>query len=268
MKESVQKMPKILLALMIQGLALLLVAVLVWLFSWFISPPYPLWAVVILQGILAAFLSCRLGLPCWWRWIQFGIPVGLYIGVTYGFDPIWALVIAVVIWLFFANSSKDRVPLYLTNGTTRKALKKLIGRKKRLTFLDLGCGLGGNVVFMAQQRGVMRSDGVETAPFPYLISKVNTLLRGGQTFAMDMWKTDLSYYDIVYAFLSPEPMPNLWKKVIEEMVVGSVFVSNSFAIPDVEPTEVWELEDGRKTKLFIYRISHEIKRINQPDFDN
>ncbi|BCN92833.1 hypothetical protein THMIRHAM_06180 [Thiomicrorhabdus immobilis] len=249
-----QRLPKIVLALLIQLGVLLVVTVGVYLAPAVISPPYPYWGLVFIQALLASLVSCRLGLPCWWRWIQFFIPVGLYLGVLLKFDPIWALVIFVVVWMVFANAFKERVPLYLTNNTTREALKNLVKRKRRVRFLDLGCGLGGNVAFMSQLKPVAESHGVETAPIPYLISKMITALRGGQTFAMDMWKTELAYYDVVYAFLSPEPMPRLWNKVKEEMLPGSIFVSNSFAVPDVEPSEVWELSDSRKTILYIYRL--------------
>lgn len=248
------KLPKILLALLIQGLAFVILFIGVWLAQFVVNPPYALWLLVVIQGVLAAFLSCRLGLPCWWRWIQFGLPVGLYLGVTYQINPFWALVIFLLLWLIFFNAIKERVPLYLTNATTRQALKKLIKRRKEVHFLDLGCGLGGNVVFMAQQVNVRRADGVETAPIPYLISKMFTALRGGETFAMDLWKTQLSYYDVVYAFLSTEPMPELWQKVLAEMPDDGVFVSNSFAVPDVEPSEVWTLNDRRRTTLYLYRI--------------
>ncbi|BBP44047.1 class I SAM-dependent methyltransferase [Thiosulfativibrio zosterae] len=247
-----KRMPKIVLAMLAQGLALALLALLVLLASHIIAPPYPFWLLVMVQGVLAAFLSCRLGLPCWWRWIQFALPVGLYWGLQLEINPIWALLIFVLIWLIFSNAIKERVPLYLTNNTTREALKKLARKRRKVRFLDLGCGLGGNVVYMAQQPNVARADGVETAPIPYLISKFYTLMRGGDVYAMDLWNTDLSSYDVVYAFLSPEPMPKLWQKVAEEMTPGSVFVSNSFAVPDVEPSEVWELDDKRKTQLYLY----------------
>lgn len=246
--------PKIFIAVFIQLLVLLLLAGGVYLAAWFIEPPYPYWILVLLQASLSAVLSPYFGLPSWWRYIQFFIPVGLYVGVLIGFDPIWALILFALIWLVFANSFKDRVPLYLTNETTRKALKVLVKNKRDIHFLDLGCGLGGNVAFMSQIKNVSESHGVETAPVPYLLSKAVTFFRGGDTFAMDLWKTDLAYYDVVYAFLSPEPMPKLWEKVKEEMVEGSVFVSNSFAIPDIEPTEVWELSDSRQTRLYLYYI--------------
>lgn len=248
------KIPKIFLALLVQLLVLALLAVGVYLVSYFVEPPYPYWVLILIQGSVAALLTTRFGLPSWWRWIQFLIPVGLYLGVLIEFNPVWALILFIVVWLVFSNAFKERVPLYLTNNTTREALKELIKRKRNLRFLDLGCGLGGNVAFMSQQKGVSESHGVETAPIPYIASKLVTGFRGGQSFAMDLWKTDLAYYDVVYAFLSPEPMPKLWIKVKDEMHPGSVFVSNSFAVPDIEPTEIWELADSRKTKLFIYQL--------------
>lgn len=253
-ERVLNKLPKIILALLIQGMVLLFITLGVYLAPILITPPYPYWVLILIQASLAALVSCKLGLPCWWRWIQFFIPVGLYLGVLIQFDPIWALVIFVVVWLVFSNAFKERVPLYLTNDTTRQALKDLVKKKRRQRFLDLGCGLGGNVAYMSQQKQVAESHGVETAPIPYLISKLVTVLRGGQTFAMDMWKTELAYYDVVYAFLSPEPMPRLWEKVKDEMHPGAIFVSNSFPVPGVEPSEVWELSDSRKTILYIYKL--------------
>ncbi|NPA72634.1 MAG: hypothetical protein GXO35_07380, partial [Gammaproteobacteria bacterium] len=177
-----------------------------------------------------------------------------YVGVLIEFNPMWALAFFVVIWLFFANAITERVPLYFTNETTRQALKQLVANKEAIHFLDLGCGFGANVAFMAKQPAVIESHGVETAPVPYALSKLVTTLKGGQTYAMDLWKTDLSYYDVVYAFLSPEPMPKLWQKVQAEMRPGTTFVSNSFAIPGVEASEIWTLEDGRQTQLYLYHI--------------
>lgn len=248
------RLPKIVVALLVQLFMLLILAVGVYLVRYVIEPPYPYWSLVLVQAVGAVWLTYIVGLPSWWRWIQFAIPVGLYLAVLVEFDPLWALLIFIVIWLVFSNAFKERVPLYLTNETTRQALKALVKRKRDVRFLDLGCGLGGNVSFMSQLKSVSDSHGVETAPIPYLLSKLVTALRGGRTFAMDLWKTDLAYYDVVYAFLSPEPMPKLWEKVKEEMLPGSVFISNSFAVPGIEPSEVWELSDSRKTKLYLYYL--------------
>lgn len=249
-----KSIPKIFIALFIQFLVFLLIAAGVYIAPIFIAPPYPYWMLVMVQASLSTLLVSWFGLPSWWRYIQFLLPWGLYLGVVIGFDPVWALIIFIFVWLIFSNAFKERVPLYLTNATTRDALKVLVKNKRDVHFLDLGCGLGGNVAFMSQIKNVSESHGVETAPVPYVLSKIVTFFRGGSTYAMDLWKTDLAYYDVVYAFLSPQPMPKLWEKVKEEMVSGSVFVSNSFAVPNEEPTEVWELADRRKTILYIYHI--------------
>lgn len=251
---KLRKIPKIFLALLIQLMVLFVLAIMAYAATYVVEPPYPYWLLVLVQGLLAALVSCRLGLPCWWRWIQFFLPVGLYGAMLVEFSPFVALIIFVVIGLVFSNSMQERVPLYLTNDITREALKTLVKRRRKQRFLDLGCGLGGNVAFMSQVRTVTESHGVETAPLPYLVSKLITYMRGGKTFAMDMWKTDLAYYDVVYAFLSPEPMERLWQKVKDEMHPGSVFISNSFQVPNIEPSEIWELADSRKTKLYIYYL--------------
>lgn len=247
-------MLKVIRALAIQLLALVVLAAMVYGLQYIVSPPYPVWGLVIAQGLLAAGLTCRLGLPCWWRWIQFFMPVGLYAAVLLEVPPWVGLVAFILLWLVFKNAGKERVPLYLTNSTTREALKVLIKRTRNVRFLDLGCGLGGNVVFMSQQVNVDRAVGVETAPIPFVIAKLNSWLRGGEVYATDLWKVDLGDYDLVYAFLSSEPMSRLWEKVRAEMSPGSVFVSNSFAVSGVQPSEVWELSDARQTRLYIYRL--------------
>lgn len=248
------RLPKIVLALFIQGLALGLLAIGVTVLQYVISPPYPDWGLVLAQATLAAILSCRFGLPCWWRGIQFLMPIGLYAALLIEFNPLWALLIFIVLWLVFKNAVVERVPLYLTNSMTRQALRQMIKGQQAVRFMDLGCGLGTNVFFMQSQPNVARAVGVETAPLPYLIAAVTAWKKPGSIRRQDMWTVDLSEYDLVYAFLSPEPMAKLWQKVQNEMLPGSRFVSNSFAIQGVEPTDVWQLADKRQTQLFIYQL--------------
>ncbi|VAW44583.1 COGs COG0500 [hydrothermal vent metagenome] len=252
------KWPRIVLALAIQLLALGVLALGVSVAPYFFSPPYSFAVLVFIQALLAVLLSRWMGLPTWWLLIQFLLPIGLYIGIAIEFNPLWALLLFGVLWLLFRNAITERVPLYLTNQTTRQALKKAAKELSRtqanIHFMDLGCGLGGNVVFMSQQRGVAVSHGVETAPIPYAFSKLYSKIGGGRIFAQDIWKTDLSGYHLVYAFLSPEPMEKLWQKVKKEMPKGSIFMSNSFAVPDVTPTDIWQLPDSRETVLYLYRL--------------
>ena len=70
----------------------------------------------------------------------------------------------------------------------------------------------------------------------------------------NIWDMDLSKFDVVYAFLSPVPMAQLFLKVRSEMRHGSLFISNSFEVPDEKPTEILQIDDRRKTKLLIWRL--------------
>jgi hypothetical protein len=66
------------------------------------------------------------------------------------------------------------------------------------------------------------------------------------------WGQALGAYDVVYAFLSPVPMPRLWDKVCAELAPGGFLVSNSFEVPGVTPTGVAHVGDGRGTQLLVY----------------
>lgn len=249
------RLPKIVIALLVQLVALMLLALAVTLLARVVSPPYPDWGLVLAQATLAALLSCRFGLPCWWRLIQFLMPIGLYLALMWSFNPLWALVIFIVLWLVFKNAVVERVPLYLTNQITRQALKQLVKGQREVRFIDLGCGLGTNVFFMQSLPNVARAVGVETAPLPYLVARLQAWFKPGEIRRQDLWQVNLAEYDVVYAFLSPEPMAKLWQKAQNEMRPGARLVSNSFALEGVEPSDIWQLADRRQTRLFIYVIS-------------
>lgn len=250
-------------ALLIQALAFVLVLFSTFVLPIFVPPPYPLWGYVALQSIVAAGLSWVFQLPFWWRWIQLLLPIGLYLGVylksVWQISGLWWLLVFLLLWLVFFNASRERVPLYLSNAETRKALKRLIKQQsemlaRKIDFVDLGCGLAGAVSEVSHFEAVKRSVGVETAPIPFLVAKLRSFIAGGEVYRHDLWKVHLHDYDVVYAFLSTEPMEALWQKVLREMRPGSLFVSNSFPVEGKAPSEVWELADRRQTKLFIYRV--------------
>jgi hypothetical protein len=59
---------------------------------------------------------------------------------------------------------------------------------------------------------------------------------------------------MVYTFLSPAPMEELWEKVKNEMRPGSVFITNSFPVP-VEADETIQISFGaREQRLFVHRL--------------
>ncbi|WP_420409763.1 hypothetical protein [Hoeflea sp.] len=212
------------------------------------------WSGLAVQSGVAALATRLLGLPVWWVLIGAAFPLALAAGLNFGELPAWPFGIAfVLIYLFFSNTARDRVPLYLSNRKTAQALLDLMRQRGARRFLDLGSGMGGVVRALDGDGRVAR--GVETAPMVWLMSALLSRLTGrGRILRQDIWTTDLAKEDLVYAFLSTEPMAALYDKARSGMKPGSLLVSNSFPVPSVKPDEVWELPDRRRTKLYLYEI--------------
>lgn len=221
----------------------------------FLKFPVSIWTFVFLQAALcSAFSYFVFKLPRWFLFISVLLPVFFVLAFNYLHFSAWLYGAAfLILALSFSNTLKERVPLYLTNHTTYSALAKLIKERGLLRVVDLGSGLGG--VVRALHSPQTESVGVESAPLIWLSSSILSRVTGkGKIFRQSIWKTDLSQFDLVYAFLSPAIMKELYLKVQKEMRPKTFFISNSFPVPDLTPDEVWSLDDGRNTQLYIYEI--------------
>lgn len=232
-----------------QGIVLALV---LWLRD-FIPVGGPL--LLVAQGLVAALIGRVLGLSPFWFPIQILLPLAAAYNAVV---PAWAYLAAFIVCaLIYWNSASEQVPLYLTNRKTWQALDAIISEQRARSFVDLGSGMGGVVTFLAGANPGLRSRGVETAPLVFLASRIRLMLRhlpNAEFAYRNIWDEDLSAHDVVYCFLSPVPMPRMFAKAKAEMRPGTLFVSNSFAVPDVEPEAVVEVDDTRKTRLYLYRM--------------
>ncbi len=214
----------------------------------------PFWYLLI-HCLLSSALSLFLfRLPRWWGLISILIPLLFVISNTSLQLPTWTYFsLFAILALFFSHTLKERVPLYLSNGITHAALAEFMHKHHLKSAIDLGCGFGGVVRALATAERT--ATGVETAPLAWLVAAVLSRLNNkGQVLRQNIWDTHLKNYDLVYTFLSPVPMEKVYRKAKSEMKPGGYLISNSFPVPHISPTEVWELNDQRKTQLFIYKF--------------
>lgn len=207
----------------------------------------------LIEGLFAAIASRLLGLPRWWQLINLAFLPALLMALQAQIEPIWYLAGFLVLLLTSFGALTSRVPLYLSSS---QAVREVAGRlpvDRPARVIDLGCGLGGMLAGLAQTRPGTTLHGVDAAPLPWLFSRLR-LGRRARVRLGSLWSEDLSGYDLVYAYLSPEPMPELWAKVRREMRPGSLFVSNTFAVPDVPPDEIIELRDLSRARLLLWQI--------------
>lgn len=218
----------------------------------------PVGAVILAQSVSAAMLSRVFGLKRWWLAAQFVLPALAWVVLAFAV-PSWVyLAIFLGLFLVYSNASRERVPLYLTNATTCAALSQLISADhadEKRRFIDLGCGLASTIAILSRTHPNWDFVGVENAPLPYLISRLRLLGRSNVRVEFkSLWNVDLGQFDMVYAFLSPAPMPRLLARVECDMKPGTQFISNSFWAPDRPFDDEVEVNDRRKTRLFIKRI--------------
>jgi hypothetical protein len=212
-------------------------------------------AMLIAHGLLAAALGACLRLPAWWLPINLLFIPAAVLLLECELPPAVFLGGFILLALLFWTTFRTRVPLYPSSREAGEKLAELVPQTAGVRVLDLGCGFGGLLQQLRALRPGAALEGVEIAPLPALVAWLR--LRGLARCSVrrgDFWRKDLSQYDVVYAFLSPAPMAALWDKVRREMRPGSLFVSNGFAVPGVEPDRAVPLGGTGGCRLYVWRL--------------
>lgn len=212
------------------------------------------WAM--LQGAIAAMISFRCRMATWWIIIHLLFMPILTATLALNIPAYWFCIGFLVLALIYGKTYQTQVPLYLSSQEVTKVLSSWLPKQHNFSFVDLGCGCGGLLKDLSQVQSNGSYYGIEAAPLPYLVSKLrNILFAPNNTIKWgDFWKDDLTHYDVVYAYLSPVPMKSLWEKARQEMQPGSIFISNSFIVPDVSPEKSIKLNDFSGSTLYMWRI--------------
>jgi hypothetical protein len=240
--------------LAIQFAALLTVLSLAWPYYGMNNEPLPWLETALAIGAVALLIATLTRQAWWWRAIHL-----LFAPLAWGvaelaIDPGWFLLLAILLLLVYRGALSGQVPLYFSNADTANALAEIITYRSPRRFLDLGAGVGSILRPLAMAHPDISFTGVENAPATWLTGRLRTAgLRNCEWRWGDIWQSRLADYDVVYAFLSPIPMPDLWKKVEAEMRPGSLFISNSFAVPNIEASAIIEVNDARHTQLYCYQ---------------
>lgn len=211
---------------------------------------------ILVQGVVAASLGRYMDMDWWWIPIHALFAPGLLWTQTFGLPPAYALSAFCLLASLYCTVSRTRVPLFLSSRDATLAVAEVLPGDRRFTFLDMGCGFGGVLSSLARTRPLGQYHGIESAPLPFLVSRLRAMagvVRPCITWG-DYDELDLGRFDVVYAYLSPAAMSEVWRKAKSEMRPGSLFISNSFAVPGVPSglTIPTSAQDG--SKLLLWRM--------------
>lgn len=252
--ETPQHLRPQLRQLALQCAALIVVLSLAWPYFGLRNEPLPWPETALAIGAVALLIASFTHQAWWWRVIHaLFAPLACAVAAL-SLDPGWFLLAFILLWVVYRGALGGQIPLYLTNRHTADALAELTADYAAMRFVDLGAGVGSVLCPLSRARPEARFSGVENAPASWLIGYLRTLpLANCQWHWGDLWQEKLASYDVVYAFLSPAAMPDLWAKVEREMPAGALFISNSFAVPGAAASHIVEVGDARQTRLYCYR---------------
>ncbi len=211
-------------------------------------------------GVLATALGRIAGLAKWWLLIQLLFVPALVLMLSLGLPPNFFLIVFLILLVVYWSTFRTQVPLYLSSRRIWEAMELLLPPPtpdKNFTFIDLGSGIGGVLTHLAVVRQDGHFFGVESAPLPYLWSWLRIRLGGYRNCQVQwgsLWNCDLLHYDVVFAYLSPVPMDELWQKARREMRPGTVFISNTFAVAGHPPQQTFTVDDLHHSTLYIWHM--------------
>jgi hypothetical protein len=193
--------------------------------------------IALLQGVCAAAMTWVRKLASWWLVIQGMFPLAVVATLALQLSPSIFLILFVVLLGWYWSTFRTQVPFYPSGPATWKAVLAELPADRPVRLTDIGSGLGGLVLHLAEARPESRFTGIELAPLPWLASVLRQRFRrsAARFIRGDYGQLNLADEDVVFAYLSPAAMPSLWQKARAEMRPGTLLLSFEFAIPGVEP---------------------------------
>jgi SAM-dependent methyltransferase len=259
---SFSKFPPALIALLIQGCAFVMAAGLCWLliqitlhFPDLLPLFFPgLGTLLIAQGIFAYFLSIRLKMAHWWRYIHLLFPLAIWAALALQIPTSYFLLGFILTGALFWSVFLTQVPFYPSKPEVWNAVSELLPGKQ-LRILEIGSGLGNFAIRMAQLRPESCVEGIEIAPLPWLISIIQSKFFASRVrFRLGNYeKVDFANYDLIFAYLSPAAMPELWEKALIEMDGESLLISHEFPVPGITESQKMGFSSDQR-QCYVYQM--------------
>jgi 16S rRNA A1518/A1519 N6-dimethyltransferase RsmA/KsgA/DIM1 with predicted DNA glycosylase/AP lyase activity len=137
------------------------------------------------------------------------------------------------------------------------AMLVLVNKTGTGPIIDFGSGWGNLVIRIAKQYPHRAVIGYELSLLPWLTSVVLKKIFSLNNITLhrkDFYSAHLPAESVIVCYLFPEAMKKISDKLREEKPQVSSLISNNFALPYWQPSQVIRLDDFYKSPIYLYRV--------------
>jgi hypothetical protein len=217
--------------------------------SGYFAEGFPLALFAIVHGLVAALLAKMCRMAWWWSVILGVFPILALLVQALQLPPILFLIVFLVLLVVFWTTYRNQVPYFPSGLRVWRCVEEVLPKDKPFTLIDIGSGFGGAVMYWSSRHAQGVFSGIEHAPLPWLYSAMLARFKRSRAKFIrgDFTKINLAKYDVVFAYLSPAAMPDLWEKALSEMVKGSLLLSYEFVVEEKKPDIVIKTRENGET---------------------
>lgn len=124
---------------------------------------------------------------------------------------------------------------------------------------ELGCGWGNLIRVLKKKYPENTIIGYERSPIPRWVSRC---LYSVPVYGIDFFQADLSEASLVVCYLYPKAMERMAKELLPQLPAGCLIITHTFALPGLEPEQIFRAPDIYQTPVYIYRIARMTQSIN------
>lgn len=160
--------------------------------------------------------------------------------------------LSIVFW-----SLKNGISPMPTSRKAKKLILDSIPEKGSNPIYELGSGWGTLAFALAKKFPQHQINAYETSTIPFLFCKFRQMLTPCSNlhlYRQDFFYVSLMPASVVVCYLYPGAMAKLKSKFEDELLAGSIIVSNTFQIPEWKATKIMEVNDLYKTKIYVYKV--------------
>jgi len=178
----------------------------------------------------------------------------------YIFIAICALIeVAFCLWSYFWNGWGKFAPYVATRGKIKHDILNILGKelknRKNAKVVDLGSGTGSILISLAKEFQQHEFIGYEWDPILIKISNRKSTGIKNITFKRQNYmKSDLSSFDVVFAYVLKAQSQSVGQKLEKELKKGALIVSEQFPLKHLkEIKRIKSARCGIKTMIYVYR---------------